>query len=132
MDGWVSAGHVRSSSEPIQSEDKAISLATSTRNRLKGMRRRAAKLLTHIKADSFDYQSPDMKALGDSTAEVALKLQRMASQLQSSMSDSGSAGQSCIAHLMQSLACLLLSHAISHATMLMHSCVHSFRSFSKC
>lgn len=127
MDGWLSAGHVRSSSEPIQSEDKAISLATSTRNRLKGMRRRAAKLLTRIKADSFDYQSPDMKVLGNSAAEDALELQRMASELQSSMSDSSSAGQSCIADLMQSLACLLLSqamsHAMSHAMMLMHSCV---------
>lgn len=94
---WLSAGHVRSSSEPIQSEDKAISLATSTRNRLKGMRRRAAKLLTCIKADSFDYQSPDIK--GDLTDAVAMELQRMTCQLQSSMSDSSSAGQLCIAHL---------------------------------
>ena len=49
------SGLLRSSPEPIQSEDKAISLATTPRNRLKGMRRRAAKLLARIKADSFDY-----------------------------------------------------------------------------
>ncbi|KAL0051384.1 hypothetical protein WJX82_006453 [Trebouxia sp. C0006] len=48
-------GHLRSSPEPIQSEDKAVSLATTTSNRLKGMRRRAAKLLARIKADSFHY-----------------------------------------------------------------------------
>ncbi|KAL0033380.1 hypothetical protein WJX77_006860 [Trebouxia sp. C0004] len=48
-------GHLRSSPEPIQSEDKAVSLATTTSNRLKGMRRRAAKLLARIKADSSHY-----------------------------------------------------------------------------
>lgn len=124
MDKW-SAGHVRSSSEPIQSEDKAISLASSTRNRLKGMRRRAAKLLTCIKADSFDYQSSDMQTgSGSPTAEVTMKLEGMARQLQSSMSDSSSAGQSCMAHLMQSLACLLLNRTISHAVMLVQFCAH--------
>lgn len=49
------AGHLRSSPDPIQSEDKAVSLASTARNRLKGMRRRAAKLLARIEADSFDY-----------------------------------------------------------------------------
>ncbi|DBA76621.1 TPA: hypothetical protein ACH3X2_008668 [Trebouxia sp. C0005] len=48
-------GHLRSSPEPIQSEDKAVSLATTTSNRLKGMRRRAAKLLARIQADSLHY-----------------------------------------------------------------------------
>ena len=114
MDGWVSAGHVRSSSEPIQSEDKAISLATSTRNRLKGMRRRAAKLLTCIKADSFHYQNPDMQiGSGDLGAEVTMKLEHMACQLQSSMSDSSSAGQSSIAHLMHSFACCRVMQSVT-------------------
>ncbi len=46
---------MRSSPEPIQSEDKAVNLATTTRNRLKGMRCRAAKLLAKIKAVGFAY-----------------------------------------------------------------------------
>ena len=51
----AAAGRFRSSPEPIRSEDKAVSLAATTSNRLKGMRRRAAKLLARIKADSFDF-----------------------------------------------------------------------------
>ena len=54
-DYQADAGHLRSSPEPIQSEDKAVSLATTTSNRLKGMRRRAAKLLAGIKANSLPY-----------------------------------------------------------------------------
>lgn len=100
VNGSVGAGPLRSSSEPIQSEDKAISLATSARNRLKGMRRRAAKLLASIRADSFDYHSSDIDLQGDLAAVVSTELQEIAKQLQSSLTDGSSAGQSCIAHLL--------------------------------
>lgn len=85
---------MRSSSEPVQTEDKAISLATCSRNRLKGMRRRAAKLLTCIRADSFEYQSPDMQASGELAIDVTVELEGMVCQLQSSMTENSSAGQS--------------------------------------
>lgn len=58
------------------------------------MRRRAAKLLTCIKADSFEYQGPDMQASGDLAGDVTVELERLACQLQSSMTESSSAGQS--------------------------------------
>ena len=90
-------GHLRSSPEPIQSEDRAISLAASARNRLKGMRRRAAKLLTRIKADSFDYQTDICEAAGSRQAAEALSaLQKMAKQVQRSLTDGDITGESLI------------------------------------
>ena len=99
----MNTGYLRSSSEPIQSEDKAISLATSTRNRLKGMRRRAAKLLTTIKADSFDYPKPDTEVQGDRAADGSMELEYLSQQLQSSMADGSNASKSCIHHALFSV-----------------------------
>lgn len=41
-------GNLRSSPEPLLAHPKAISVASTARNRIKGMRRRAAKLLAHM------------------------------------------------------------------------------------
>lgn len=60
------------------------------------MRRRAAKLLTAIRADSFDYQSADMDLQGDQAAQVRVELQHMAAQLQSSLADGTSTGKPCM------------------------------------
>ncbi|KAL3152178.1 hypothetical protein ABBQ32_001269 [Trebouxia sp. C0010 RCD-2024] len=104
---------LRSSSEPIQSEDKAISLATSGRNRLKGMRRRAAKVLASIRADRFDYHSSDMDLQADLAAEMSVELQDISKQLQSSLTDGSSAGLEAV--LSQLVACLEGSPAVQLA-----------------
>ena len=115
-----------------QTEDKAISLATCSRNRLKGMRRRAAKLLTCIRADSFEYQSPDMQASGDPAGDVTVELERLTCQLQSSMTESSSAGQSqhtscnavlaCVPCL--HVTCLLAYRPCLPSLLVCHACIH--------
>ena len=76
-------------------EDKAISLATSARNRLKGMRRRAAKLLTRIKADSFDFHTAHKQAVDSHADRVCLAFEELANKLQSKMADGNVAGAAC-------------------------------------
>lgn len=50
------SSNLRSSPEPQPIHNKAISAATTAGNRLKGMRRRAAKLLTCIQEQQHKYQ----------------------------------------------------------------------------
>ena len=56
--------NVRTSPEPHLIQDKAISTGFSSRNRLKGMRRRAAKMLTCIVNQQQEYQQAKAELAG--------------------------------------------------------------------
>ena len=96
-DCQADAGHLRSSPEPIQSEDKAVSLATTTSNHLKGMRRRAAKLLARIKADSLHYSQQATAQAARQEGAGCKPLLCLLGSMQPSAEREDIAGESCFA-----------------------------------
>lgn len=59
------------------------------------MRRRAAKLLTCIKADSFDFAPANSQPVDGQADEICQGLEKLAIKLQSDMADDNISGEAC-------------------------------------
>lgn len=86
------SGDPRSLSEPQPTQHKAISAATTAANRLKGMRRRAAKLLTCIHAEQQKYEMPKAEVLNQPQQAQLSKLQQLLQSMQQCFEQSNEQG----------------------------------------